>query len=145
MAYGEGKLTTIHDRVNFYKDVYDDHGVHFKRDGNKISLVTGKGIVLNDKLIIHSEDALNHAFDTYKPLQNHLNENQQIVFGHLVNECLENDLTYALWHFTDDVYEEPAMRVELSPHIRAWKELSDRERLQVLAAVMEKGLKEVAE
>ena len=74
-----------------------------------------------------------------------LNENQQIVFGHLVNECLENDLTYALWQFTDDVYEEPAMSVELSPHIRAWKELSDRERLQVLAAVMEKGLKEVEE
>ena len=77
--------------------------------------------------------------------QPQLNENQQFVFGDLVNECLENDLTYALWQFTDDVYEEPAMSVELSPHIRAWKELSDRERLQVLAAVMEKGLKEVAE
>lgn len=74
-----------------------------------------------------------------------LNENQQIVFQYLVNECLENDLTYALWQFTDDVYEEPAMNVELSPHVRAWKELSDKERLLVLAAVMEKGLKEVAE
>ncbi|MFQ7233233.1 MAG: hypothetical protein ACLRPU_00035 [Enterococcus hulanensis] len=74
-----------------------------------------------------------------------LNENQQIVFQHIVDECLENDLTYALWQFTDDVYEEPAMSVELSAHVRAWKELSDKERLQVLGAVMEKGLKEVAE
>lgn len=79
MRLGEGKLTTIHDRVNFYKDVYDDPGVHFEREGNRISLVTGKGIVFNDKLIIHSEDALNHAFDTYKPHSAHFNSNQQIV------------------------------------------------------------------
>lgn len=76
---GKGKLTTIHDRVNFYKDVYDDPGVHFEREGNRISLVTGKGIVFNDKLIIHSEDALNHAFDTYKPRSAHFNSNQQVV------------------------------------------------------------------
>lgn len=145
MNYGEGELTTIYDRVNFYRDVKNDPGVHFKRDGNNVALIAGDGTIINDKLIAKTEDVFNHDLDTYTPLKKLLNENQQIVFQYLVNECLENDLTYALWQFTDDVYEEPAMSVELSAHVRAWKELSDRERMQVLTAVMEKGLKEVAE
>ena len=145
MNYGEGELTTIYDRVNFYRDVKNDPGVRFKRDGNNVALIAGDGTIINDKLIAKTEDVFNHDLDTYTPLKKLLNENQQIVFQYLVDECLENDLTYALWQFTDDVYEEPAMSVELSAHVRAWKELSDKERLQVLAAVMEKGLKEVGE
>lgn len=136
MRLGEGKLTTIHDRVNFYKDVYDDPGVHFEREGNRISLVTGKGIVFNDKLIIHSEDALNHAFDTYKPNSAHLNSNQQIVLEWLKEEkeerCSFESAIY--WYFEDDV--EPDI-------------ISDRltqiEFLQVLQAFAEWGMKEVHE
>lgn len=74
-----------------------------------------------------------------------LNENQQIVLDYLKNECLENDLQYALWQFTDDVYEEPAMSVDLSAHIKAWKDETDKERFQILAALAEWGMKEVAE
>ncbi len=141
MAYGEGKLTTIHDRVNFYKDVYNDPGVHFEREGNKISLVTGKGIVFNDKLIIHSEDALNHAFDTYKPLQNHLNKNQQIVLEWLKEQVSNGEtLQYILWELTDNAYEEPAMGL-LSAYTKAWLELEEAEQFQVLAAFAEWGMK----
>ena len=142
MAYGEGKLTTIHDRVNFYKDVYNDPGVHFEREGNKISLVTGKGIVFNDKLIIHSEDALNHAFDTYKPLQNHLNKNQQIVLEWLKEQVSNGEtLQYILWELTDNAYEEPAMGL-LSAYTKAWLELEEAEQFQLLAALAEWGMKQ---
>lgn len=74
---GEGELTTIHDRVNFYKDVKNDPGVHFKREGNNIALIDGDGTIINDKLIAKSEDAFNHEFDTYIPLKTKLTENQQ--------------------------------------------------------------------
>ena len=138
MAYGEGKLTTIHDRVNFYKDVYDDPGVHFEREGNKISLVTGKGIVLNDKLIIHSEDALNHAFDTYKPLQNHLNENQQAVLSWLI-DCYgdDGDPIEAL----SDLYDE-TMPTEWKTCLdAAYETFDNQQKFQLLHAFAEWGMK----
>lgn len=136
MAYGEGKLTTIHDRVNFYKDVYNDPGVHFEREGNKISLVTGKGIVFNDKLIIHSEDALNHAFDTYKPLQNRLNKNQQVVL-----ELLQKAYAKNKWMTPFGAVFSVANENDFA--IRAW--LTKEEQFKVLAVFMEWGMKEVTE
>lgn len=88
-------------------------------------------------------DAVNDMGRLMIPIE--LNENQQIVLEHLKNEYLEHDVQYALWQFTDDVYEEPAQCIDLSAHIKAWKDVSDKERFQILAAFAEWGMKEVAE
>lgn len=143
MRLGEGKLTTIHDRVNFYKDVYDDPGVHFEREGNRISLVTGKGIVFNDKLIIHSEDALNHAFDTYKPNSAHLNSNQQIVLEWLMDG---DNSPFAMISTLDDDFVGIDTGCLIPAKVReGFVTLSNIEQFQVLAAFAEWGMKEVAE
>lgn len=134
---GEGELTTIHDRVNFYKDAKNDPGVHFKREGNNIALIDGDGTIINDKLIAKSEDAFNHEFDTYIPLKTKFNENQQIVLDYLKN-------------IYSDVYEDcsPLETMYLFGSRRAWNEeseLTEKEEFQVLAAFAEWGTKEVAE
>ncbi|MDT2526040.1 hypothetical protein, partial [Enterococcus raffinosus] len=67
-----------------------------------------------------------------------LNENQQVVLEYLKDECLENDLQYTLWEFTDNVYEEPAT-YSVSEQTKAWLELTEQEQFQVLAAFAEWG------
>jgi hypothetical protein len=72
-----------------------------------------------------------------------LNENQQVVLEYLKDECLENDLQYTLWEFTDNVYEEPAT-YSVSEQTKAWLELTEQEQFQVLAAFAEWGKEKVA-
>lgn len=136
---GEGELTTIHDRVNFYKDVKNDPGVHFKREGNNIALIDGDGTIINDKLIAKSEDAFNHEFDTYIPLKTKLNENQQIVLDWLEWSVKEQrnspmDAVYLL------ILGESLDSVSL-----AYIALTPDQQTQVLAAFADLEMKEVAE
>ncbi|MBU5366666.1 hypothetical protein KQI33_14890 [Enterococcus devriesei] len=135
MGFGKGKLTTIHDRVNFYKDVYDDSGVHFEREGNKVSLVTGKGIVFIDKLTVYSEDAFNHAFDTYKPRQDCLNSNQQVVL-----EWLKEAQSRSVW-------SSPlgSLYGTIREHELTIRRLDTVQQFQVLAAFAEWGLSHAEE
>ena len=83
MKHGKGTLTTIYDRVNFYRDVYSDPHVTFKREGDKITLINGDGTIINDKLIAKSKNVFDHKFDTYTPLKKQLNENQQELLDEL--------------------------------------------------------------
>lgn len=74
-----------------------------------------------------------------------LNENQQIVLEWLEEQVsIGNNVQYVLWEFTDNAYEEPAT-YSVSEQTKAWLELAEQERFQVLAAFAEWGMKEVAE
>lgn len=134
LKYGEGELTTIYDRVNFYRDLNNDPGVCFKRDGNNISLIAGDGAIINDKLIAKTEKAFDHEFDTYVPLKKQLNKNQQIVLDWLewlVKEQRNSpmDAVYLL------VLGESLDSVSL-----AYIALTPDQQTQVLAAFAEWGL-----
>lgn len=125
---GEGKITTIYDRVNFYRDIKNDSGVHFERDGNNIILIAGDGTIINDKLIAKGEDAFNHDFDTYIPVKKGLNENQQTVFDVLKEESLGTNPFFTIWHAmeNDQLFDSKGM--------------DTKQQFQVLAAFAEWGM-----
>lgn len=69
-----------------------------------------------------------------------LNENQQIVLEWLKEQVsIGNNVQYVLWEFTDNAYEEPAT-YSVTEQTKAWLELTEQERFQVLAAFAEWGL-----
>lgn len=139
MEYGEGELTTIYDRVNFYRDVYNDSGVHYERKGNNVNLINGSGTVFNDKLIVKSEDAFNHDFDTYIPLRKHLNPDQQVVL-----EWLKSNVEKGYSCF-DSIQSLRGFNSVPGKVLNAYMKLAEKEKNQILAAFAEWGMKEVAE
>lgn len=115
MKYGKGTLTTIYDRVNFYRDVHDDPHVTFKREGDKITLISGDGTIINDKLIAKTKDVFDHKFDTYTPLKKQLNENQQELLDDLKyvyswQHSHAWDLFYYLVENDSEMFEEETLR-----------------------------------
>lgn len=69
-----------------------------------------------------------------------LNQNELIVLRYLKIKYKECDnLQYLLWEFLNSVYEEPAMQIELSPHVDAWHKLTEMSKFNVLAQISEWG------
>ena len=132
MKYGKGTITTVYDSVNFYRDVYDDPNVTFKREGDKITLISGDGTIINDKLIAKSEDAFNHKFDTYTPSKKQLNDNQQLVLEWLKKSCNTDDYTTPMLA----IYKLYSSQQMAPPTVC----LSKEEQFQVLAAFADYGL-----
>lgn len=138
MKYGKGTLTTIYDRVNFYRDVHADPHVTFKREGDKITLISGDGTIINDKLIAKTEDVFDHKFDTYTPLKKQLNPDQKIIL-----EWLKNNYTGDA-----DPFGTVACLFSQSPRsevIIASLELTKSEQAQVLKVFSEWALEQEEE
>ncbi|MDT2546902.1 hypothetical protein [Enterococcus raffinosus] len=126
--------------IEFVKEWIEKHKLSkgsFDRIMNDLIYNSGHNYIdnpyLRDWLIKNTQ-----KFQDLLPVE--LNENQQVVLEYLKDECLENDLQYTLWEFTDNVYEEPAT-YSVSEQTKAWLELTEQEQFQVLAAFAEWGMK----